>query len=51
MENMDTTEANTADINCTNVGATTVGRTTSVINRFFRPEAPAAMMDMDINGF
>ena len=50
MENMDTTDVNTADINCTNVGATTVGRTTSVINRFYRPEAPSAMMDMDING-
>ena len=43
---MDTTAV--ADI--TNVGATTINRTTAVTNRFFRPAAPAALLDMDANG-
>ena len=43
---MDTTAV--ADV--TNVGATTVNRTTAVTNRFFRPAAPTALLDMDVNG-
>ena len=34
----------------TNVGSTMIGRTTNVTNRFYRPEAPAIILDMDANG-
>ena len=44
---IDTTTSN-ADL--TNVGATSIGRTVNVTNRFFRPEAPNALLDFDVNG-
>ena len=43
---MDTTSV--GDV--TTVGSTMVGRTTGITNRFYRPEAPSTILDMDANG-
>ena len=45
---MDMETTSVADVS--NVGSSMVGRTTGITNRFYRPEAPAAILDMDANG-
>ena len=45
---MDMDTSSVADVST--VGSTMIGRTTGITNRFYRPEAPSTILDMDANG-